>query len=87
MNLPTVISSDAGDTVNPASDAVREWPKELAGQMQAVRDVVQQAGGPVSAGQMAARFGKLRPATVRPLLDTLLALALLRQTEEGAYVS
>ena len=38
-------------------------------------------------GQAATRFGKLRPATVQPLLDMLLALALMRQTENGAYVS
>ena len=83
MNLPTAVSSA---TPVVASDIVRDWPKDLAKQMQAVRDVVQQAGGPVTVGQVAARFVKLRPATVQPLLDTLLALALLRQTDEGAYV-
>ncbi len=61
------------------------WPKELAGQMQVLREVVQQAGGSVSAAAVAGRFQKLRPATVQPLLDTLVALALLRQTDDGGY--
>jgi len=86
MNLSIADANGSVGTQTPAQDVQREWPKDLAKQMQAVRDVVQQAGGPVSVGQVAARFGKLRPATVQPLLDTLLALALLRQTDEGAYV-
>lgn len=84
MNLPTAVSPET-PVVSP--DLQREWPKDLAKQMQAVRDVVQQAGGPISVAQVAAWFGKLRPATVQPLLDTLTALALLRQTEDGAYVN
>ncbi len=64
-------------------ESLREWPSGMAAQVQAVRDVVQQADGPVTAAQVAARFGKIRPTTVQPLLDTLTTLALLRQTEAG----
>ena len=53
--------------------------------MQAVRDAVQQAGVPLSTKQVAAFFQKTRPEKIQPLLDTLAALALLRQTPEGAY--
>ena len=63
------------------------WPKELAQQMQAVREVVRAAGEPLTAAQVAGRFQKLRPATVQPLLATLAALALLRPTETGAYAA
>lgn len=89
LNLPVADAnrSVGTHTSESVSDVLRDWPKDLAGQMQAVRDAVQQSGGPVSVAQVAARFGKLRPATVQPLLETLSALALLRQTEDGAYVS
>ena len=53
--------------------------------MQAVRDVVQQAGVPLSTKQVAAFFQKTQPEKVQPLLDTLAALALVRQTPEGTY--
>jgi hypothetical protein len=86
LDLPEPSGQETQNRTSSPSDVLREWPRDLAKQMQAVRDVVQQAGGPVRVTQVAAQFGKLRPATVQPLLDTLSALALLRQTEEGAYV-
>ena len=64
-------------------ESPREWPTGMAAQVQAVRDVVQQSDGPITAAQVAARFGKIRPTTVQPLLDTLTTLALLRQTDAG----
>lgn len=82
IDLPTTAtrtSASVADTVKP------DWPKELAQQMQAVRDTVQQAGVPLSTKQVAAFFQKTRPEKVQPLLDTLAALALLRQTPEGTY--
>lgn len=33
-----------------------------------------------------ARFRRTKPDKVQPLLDTLTALALLRETDEGGYV-
>lgn len=54
--------------------------------MRAVRDLVQQAEVPLSAAQVAARFRRTKADKVQPLLDTLTALALLRQTDAGAYV-
>ena len=74
-----VISS----TVAEASQ--QEYPKELARQMQAVRDAVQQAGIPLSAKQVAACFQRTRPEKVQPLLDTLATLALVRRTPENTY--
>ncbi len=82
INLPT----SADTTSAPVAVASQqEWPKELAQQMQAVRDAVQQAGVPLSTKQVAAFFQKTQPGKVQPLLDTLAALALVRQTPEGTY--
>jgi hypothetical protein len=82
IDLPT----SAPATSTPVAVASQqEWPKELAQQMQAVRDAVQQAGVPLSAKQVAAFFQRTNAGKVQPLLDTLAALALLRQTSEGTY--
>ncbi len=77
----------AAKTAAPAAAAAQPWPAELAQQMQAIRDAVQQADQPLSAAQVAARFRRTTAAKVQPLLDTLTALSLLRQTEEGAYAA
>ncbi|WP_126546678.1 hypothetical protein [Hymenobacter amundsenii] len=65
--------------------ATGPWPLELAAQMQALRDAVQQAGQPLSAAQVAARFKRTPATKVQPLLATLAALSLLRETEEGVF--
>lgn len=64
---------------------IQPWLTALAEQMQAVRAVVQQAMTPMTVVQVAACFQRTRPEKVRPLLDTLTALALVRSTLEGAY--
>ena len=51
----------------------------------AVQAVVQQAAAPLTVAQVAARFRRTRPERVRPLLDTLAALSLVRATPEGAF--
>ena len=81
MEMPGMAAPKDSDEA--AKNALRDWPSGMAAQVQAVRDVVQQAEGPVTAAQVAARFGKIRPTTVQPLLDTLTTLALLRQTDAG----
>lgn len=63
----------------------QEWPTELAGQMQAVRNLVQQSPEPLTARQVAGQFKKVSTDKVQPLLDTLTTLALLRQTPEEKY--
>jgi hypothetical protein len=47
----------------------------------------QAARTPLSAAQVAARFKRLKPEKVEPLLATLAALSLIRLTPEGAYAS
>ncbi len=63
------------------------WPTELAQQMQALRDALQQATQPLNAAQVAAGFKRLKADKVEPLLATLAALSLVRQTPEGAYAA
>ena len=80
------LTTTATKTSAPVADVVKlEWPTALAQQMQAVRDTVQQSGVPLSTKQVAAFFAKTPPGKVQPLLDTLAALALLRQTADGTY--
>jgi hypothetical protein len=73
--------------VSPVPSSPIPFPTELAQQMQALRDALQQAAQPLSAAQVAAGFKRLKPEKVEPLLATLAALALVRQTPEGAYVA
>ncbi len=80
------LTTTATKTSAPAAEVSKtEWPTALAQQMQAVRDAVQQAGIPISTKQVAALFLKTPPGKVQPLLDTLAALALVRQTADGTY--
>jgi hypothetical protein len=67
--------------------SIQPWPTALAEQMQAVRAVVQQATTPLTTAQVAAYFQRTRPDKVRPLLDTLTALALVRPIGKGIYAS
>ncbi|WP_185817115.1 class I SAM-dependent DNA methyltransferase [Hymenobacter metallilatus] len=83
LSLPTITATDATTAVTD----MQPWPAELAEQMQAVWAMVQQAGQPVDPAQIAKRFRRTKPEKVRPLLDTLTALALLRKTREGIYVA
>lgn len=81
INLP----ASAAAKSSKAEASRQEWPRGLAQQMQAVRDVVQQAGVPLNAKQVAALFLRTKPEKVQPLLDTLATLALIRQTPERSY--
>ncbi|GAA4452184.1 hypothetical protein GCM10023189_15190 [Nibrella saemangeumensis] len=85
IDLPTAAATT--EAASTEATGPIEWPKELAQQMRAVRDAVQQAGQPLTPKQVADRFQRTKPDKVQPLLDTLTALALLRQTEEGSYAA
>ncbi|SNC66046.1 Type II restriction/modification system, DNA methylase subunit YeeA [Hymenobacter gelipurpurascens] len=87
LELPTAAKAAAATATAQEATGPQPWPTELAQQMQALRDVVQQAAQPVSAAQVAARFRHLKPEKVQPLLDTLTALSLLRRTEEATYAA
>ena len=61
--------------------ALRAWPSEQAAQFVAVRQTVTALGSATPAA-IAARFKGAGPATVTPILDTLVGLGLLRQTAD-----
>jgi hypothetical protein len=80
LALPAVAAATA---VTPAATGPQAWPAELAQQMQALRDAVAQAAQSVTAAQVAAQFRRVKAEKVEPLLATLVALSLVRQTPEG----
>ena len=80
----------AATTAAPVATAeAQPWPAELAQQMFAVRSIVQQAGGEaLSSGQVAARFRRTKADKVKPLLDTLAMMSLVRHLEpEDTYAA
>ncbi|MBD2723143.1 class I SAM-dependent DNA methyltransferase [Hymenobacter armeniacus] len=81
----TATQADLALAVSPVPSSLIPFPTELAQQMQALRDALQQAAQPQTAAQVAARFRRLKADKVEPLLATLAALSLVRQTPEGAY--
>ncbi|MBC6699129.1 class I SAM-dependent DNA methyltransferase [Hymenobacter sp. BT190] len=84
LALPTEAAAAAGSALAAGPQA---WPTELAQQMQALRDALQQAAQPLTATQVAAGFKRLKPEKVEPLLATLAALSLIRLTPEGSYAA
>ena len=78
LTLPTIATA----ATDVAVAAAQPWPAELAQQMFAVRSIVQQAGGEaLSSAQVAARFRRTKVDKVKPLLDTLAMMALVRHLE------
>ena len=65
------------------------WPAELAQQMFAVRNIILQAGGEdLSSAQVAACFQRTKADKVKPLLDTLAMMSLVRHLEpEDTYAA
>jgi hypothetical protein len=80
----------ATTTAVPVATAeAQPWPAELAQQMFAVRSIVQQAGGEaLSSAQVAGRFRRTKADKVKPLLDTLAMMSLVRHLEpEDTYAA
>ena len=62
------------------------WPKSMAEQAQAIRTVLQSFEGPVTAKQVASSFKGARAVRVTELLETLVMLGQVIETEDGLYV-
>jgi hypothetical protein len=80
----------AATSATPVATAeAQPWPADLAQQMFAVRSIVQQAGGEaLSSAQVAARFRRTKADKVKPLLDTLAMMSLVRHLEpEDTYAA
>lgn len=70
-----------------AAAAILEWPSKLPEQVVAVAAVVERAGRPVAANQVASSFKGKRGGTVAPVLDALAGMGRLRKLEDGRYAA
>jgi hypothetical protein len=71
-------ATTATDATQPALSNAKTWPKKLADQISAVRDLVTSATGTTwSTTQVAAAFKGAGPKTVEPVLESLAALGLI----------
>lgn len=69
----TETGDDTGET-SPAPVAARPWPKKMAEQLGAVRDMLGGTSGLWTAGQVAAAFTGAKAEDVTPVLESLATL-------------
>jgi hypothetical protein len=65
--------------------APRPWPKTLAEQARAVTEALAEAGEPLTAPALAARFQGAKVKPLAALLDTLVALGRARAVDSGRF--
>lgn len=84
-----VLPAAATTTVPVTTTEAQSWLAELAQQMFAVPSIVQQAGGEsLSSAQVAAWFRRTKADKVKPLLDTLAMMSLVRHLKtQDTYVA
>jgi hypothetical protein len=66
---------------------VLEWPAKLPEQVVAVASIVEKAGRPVAANDVARAFRGKRAGTVAPVLDALSGMGRLRKLQDGRYAA
>jgi hypothetical protein len=69
-----------------AAETIR-WPDSLPDQVVAVAGVVERAGRPIAAHDVARAFKGKRATTVLPVLDALAGMGRLRKLEDGRYAA
>ena len=71
-----------------AADKVAKepWPRALPERIQAVQRILATLDRPATAADLAGRFKRAQKKQVQTLLETLEALGLVRQTEDGRFV-
>ena len=62
------------------------WPRRLSDRMQVVRAALSDSAGPLTAADIAARFGRVSAADVADLLDTLADLGHVTRLDGGRFV-
>ncbi|MDU0372097.1 class I SAM-dependent DNA methyltransferase [Hymenobacter endophyticus] len=78
-------AATATKTVEKAVN-LRAWPEGLANQMNLLRNLVEQAGRPVSVADVSSQIRGAKAKTIAPLLETLASLSIVRELEqEGLY--
>jgi hypothetical protein len=66
---------------------VLQWPSKLPEQVVAVAGIVERAGRPVAANDVARAFKGKRAGTVTPVLDALAGMGRLRKLEDGRFAA
>jgi hypothetical protein len=66
---------------------VFEWPSKLPEQVVAVAAIVERAGRPVAANDVARAFKGKRAGSVTPVLDALSGMGRLRKLQDGRYAA
>ena len=69
-----------------AKTARQPWPKTLPERIQAVQRILATLDRPATAADLTGRFKRAQKKQVQTLLETLEALGLVRQTEDGRFV-
>ncbi|MDX9978920.1 MAG: class I SAM-dependent DNA methyltransferase [Lentisphaeria bacterium] len=70
-----------------AASRRRSWPARTSERIQALRTLLAEVGQPQTAEEIARRFLRARAADIEDLLQTLVALAHVRQDETGRYMA
>jgi hypothetical protein len=63
------------------------WPKTLPERMVAIQSALQRHGGPADSKQIASSFTRANKADVALLLETLTAVGIVRQLEDGRFAA
>lgn len=71
----------------PAKRKKHAWPSSLPGQFTAVRSAIAEHAAPATPADMVKYFTRAKKSTVEEILDTLVAVGQVRQTEDGLYVA
>jgi hypothetical protein len=66
---------------------ILEWPAKLPEQVVAVAGIVERAGRPVAANDVARAFRGKRTGSVTPVLDALAGMGRLRKLEDGRFAA
>lgn len=84
---------DIGETevepikTTPAKLKKQAWPSALPDRFNAVRIAIAEHGAPATPTDVAKYFTKANKATIEEILDTLVSVGQVRQTDDGRYVA
>ena len=74
------------EAAQPSAD-ILPWPGAMPDRFVAVASVVDRAGKPIAANDVARAFKGTNALGVRPVLDTLAGMGRLRKLEDGRYAA
>ena len=74
------------ESVKAGAD-VLEWPAKLPEQVVAVASIVERAGRPIAANEVASAFKGKRAGSIAPVLDALAGMGRLRKLQDGRFAA